>query len=194
MRTNTIKHILLGFFVAYLVYATPHNHQEDLKPEIECVNQNSTELSKKLSNLFEIGIEKILDGIEYFGPAQDKYKSSLFINVSIPKNHTWKIFGNQICSPTFASSNYSNMTPICPSHFVEVVREDLYPFKRQHAVCNCKNRCLNTNETENFVCMPVINVYFVLKRGTCINGTYEWTPGLERVSTFCTCASMYNYG
>lgn len=77
---------------------------------------------------------------------------------------------------------------LCPHTFIEVERNDRYPFKLTQAVCNCIS-CLGLYDNyDSFQCTPWYIIKIALKRGVCLsNGEYEWTAALEKVPISCSC-------
>lgn len=157
------------------------------KELLECQNPSVKEMNKILAKMYEVNIDGIVQGIEYFMPLQSKYNDSL-ITINIPAEHTFEVHGETTCLRT-KQTKWDEIKRIstCPHYFVAVQREDMFPYTRLHAKCSC-DRCIHSNDTQNFRCQPVYVALPVLKRGKCNpNGQFEWKPMLERVSLTCSC-------
>ena len=158
-----------------------------------CRNPSERELARTFARFYEANIDDIINGIEYFIPIQSKYKPSI-ITVEIPKDHGFAINGIIKCQRTDHTIwNEINQISTCPHHFVEVYREDMFPFKRLHAVCNCQE-CLSNEKMKDYGCRPNYVALPVLKRGECKpNGQYHWHPKLEQVSISCGCRELVTF-
>lgn len=154
----------------------------------KCQQPNEEEMKAKLKKAYMLNIENIIDGIEYYRPSQSSYESSL-ISIEVPKNETLRIFGSTECKRIMSAAKFSiQPESICPHHFVEIKREDIYPFIRKHAVCNCENCIFSDDKTGDLKCKPVYLGMMALKRDACKeDGQYEWKAVLEKVPISCSC-------
>lgn len=159
----------------------------------QCTMPKEEVLRKKFANMYALNIDPIIDGVVYLKTAQQKYEHSI-VNINITKNHSYKTEGDKECSRTQKNifHNESHKS-VCDHHFAIVQRDDLYPFTRHHAVCNCET-CLNLESIGSIGCMPVYTMLYALKRGACLdNNEYEWKPVLENVAISCSCSQFTTY-
>jgi hypothetical protein len=83
---------------------------------------------------------------------------------------------------------------LCPWFTAFKYRSDRYPFSVSTAICSCKE-CLHLKPQSAFdyKCKPHQILKPVLYRTeNCLNGTFEWMTGLEKVSIACLCKSDYD--
>lgn len=81
---------------------------------------------------------------------------------------------------------------ICPWHWIDVHREDRFPYIRSFAECDCSNCMASTTyDTQNrrlSKCRPFYMHMPVLVKEYVDNETEKWNFGLEKVSNSCLCS------
>lgn len=192
MKFFTAKFFLIILSSNYFTISASFNVKKQVK---QCKNPDKKILNEKMGKIYNENIEKIIEGIEYFSPTQNKYQYGIPLEyVNINKNHNFLTEGSTVCARTKITSwNGHSYKSTCPHHFVNVTRDDLYPFSRKHAVCNCEN-CLNLEQIGKMGCKPIYAKLYALKRGVCRgDGEYEWKPVLEQVAISCSCSQFTTY-
>lgn len=112
-------------------------------------------------------------------------------------NNNFKI-GSTSCSleKVAQTLQINKPVPICPWHWEIFKREDIYPFKIQVAVCNCKNcqakTIYDSDEFRLSECQSQNSFMPVLIRTYLFNNTEKWSFGFEEVPSSCVCAIKLN--
>ena len=160
------------------------------KSNSNCTDVEEDQLESKL-----VRMHPNLKDYQYYPPSQLKYEKIIVDSTENLKTGT--VYGNTECSMRkqflFKSDEYS----LCPHNFVEVERNDRYPFRIIHAVCNCK-KCLDPNSDNNLIentkCLPNYILKPVLIKNGCLeNGYYDWKIALEYVPISCSCKQIRNF-
>ncbi len=112
--------------------------------------------------------------------------------------------GSTSCSlEIIAHSNTVKSSSVCPWHWVNVKRENLFPFVRSSAVCNC-NSCLARTVYDNGYikasrCLPTYSLMPALIRDhsnhsnqSDENKMERWWFTLEEIPTSCFCSVKLN--
>lgn len=95
-----------------------------------------------------------------------------------------------------AFSSLKKTAAVCPWHWVLIERDDLYPFVRANAKCNCKD-CLaktvyDTKNVNLSQCEQKIMLLPSLVRQSVSGGLEKWRFSLEEVPSSCYCAIKLN--
>ncbi|CAF0841680.1 unnamed protein product [Brachionus calyciflorus] len=152
----------------------------------ECKQLSEEDLKFLLEKNIRLSIDKILDGIDSYPPIQEKYLKNIVNVTKMDPNKTYLIHGNTNCSINKQTQWRENEITICPHHFIEIKRQDRYPFVIKHAICNCKS-CLDI-KSDFLKCLPTFIVKPVLVRQGCLsNGYYNWKRAFEYVPVSCSC-------
>lgn len=163
--------------------------QENTANLIGCKEYSESEMKRLLEKSFRLSIDKILDAIEFYPPVQLKYARNIMNASELNTRTNYLIHGNTNCSINKQTTWHENHISICPHHFVELRRQDRYPFVIKQAVCNCKS-CLDVN-SDFLKCIPNYIVKPVLIRHMCLsNGYYGWKRAFEYVPVSCSCKHL----
>lgn len=95
-----------------------------------------------------------------------------------------------------AFSSPKKTAPVCPWHWVLIEREDLYPFVRANAKCNCNN-CLaktvyDTKNVNLSQCRQTFMLLPSLVRRSVSGSLEKWWFTFEEVPSSCYCAIKLN--
>ena len=90
-------------------------------------------------------------------------------------------------------SDKENISPLCPWHWLINERENIFPFTRAVANCNCKECQARTfdKSINATACEPLITPTPALYRESIENGTENWKFVLEEVPTSCFCSVSF---
>ncbi len=87
--------------------------------------------------------------------------------------------------------------PVCPWHWLIVKRNDMFPFTRVIAKCNCVTCQAKTIYDSDMMRMSSCNPVYILtpalvKDTLVMNGTEKWTFCMEKVLFSCVCSIRLN--
>lgn len=152
-----------------------------------CRDPSTDELDNILSYNYKLNIDKIKEGIKLYPPVQKKYERFLLKPSELVNNiNTTGTLGDTSCTQGEQTVWYPYEIAVCPYHFVDIVRDDRYPFNIKHAVCNCKNCIGFKSKISN--CVPTFIASPVLSRSDCMSdGFFEWKYSMEFVPVSCSC-------
>lgn len=166
-----------------------YNDEENTVKLIGCKEHSEAEMKRFYEKSIRLSMEKILDAIEFYPPVQEKYARNIMNASEINTKINYLIHGNTNCSINKQTPWQENQISICPHHFVELRRQDRYPFVIKHAKCNCKS-CLDV-KSDFLKCLPNYIVKPVLIRHMCLsNGYYGWKRAFEYVPVSCSCKHL----
>ncbi len=206
----------LGFSLNNSQAELKFSYHEDLIKKVNIIlnekQRNSSRIAKsKQQNLLSLMQDDLLkedlltrflsNKIQYYNENLDKMlimelrstqESSIkIIKVPAYDQDSFKIGFND-CQKDKLSKE--KIGPLCPWHWLISERENIFPFSRALAKCNCEQCQIqifenSTNETKTqAACNPLITLTPALIRESIINGTENWRFVLEEVPTSCFCS------
>ena len=124
---------------------------------------------------------------KYFKIVKRKYISDFFI-----RNKS-----NTKCSLNIEYESTKKITSVCPWDWANVTRDDIFPFQRPNAFCNCNNCLAKTKYDSGYsrrsFCNPNYSIIPALIREPLNNSVFDrWWFIFEEIPTSCFCSIQLN--
>lgn len=180
------------------------NYSNELKSKFKNfiqIEQTDEMRSNHLNKFLTNKINQYLDEINTmvipeFSQYYEKYFKIIRATNTINDDNLTKI-GESFCNlELVALSKEDKSSSVCPWHYLNVQRVNMFPFSRANAKCNCLNCQAKTIFDSDFFkiskCMPIYSLKPALIRESIIDGVEKWWFCLEEVSTSCVCSVNLN--
>lgn len=165
------------------------------------IEQTDDKRSNHLNKFLTDKINQYLDEINTmiipdFSQFYEQYFKIVRAKSTINDDNLTRI-GETYCNlELVALSKEDKSSSVCPWHYLNVERVDMFPFSRANAKCNCLNCQAKTIYDSDFFriskCMPIYSLKPALIRESLIDGVEKWWFCLEEVSTSCVCSVNLN--
>jgi hypothetical protein len=198
MKTSLLFIILLLssskiFYSRVLTVKRKIYSRQAIPTSLTC-NDPSTKELEKIFFKYQSDLKQIEDLINLPGNTfkyiPDNIKT---LGYSVPSTNETMIYGEKECNKIKAQNSFHNRG-LCPWYTAFRYRTDRYPFFKTEAICNCKDCShLKPQSAFEYKCKPHEILKPVLYRTEkCVNSTFEWNKGLERVAIACLCKSDFD--
>jgi hypothetical protein len=152
-----------------------------------CKDPSIEQLDNLLVENYKHVLKNIKEGIDIYPFVQEKHKN-LILDASKNVFITNQTHGDTACSKIQTTWHQYEVST-CPHHYVDVLRQDRYPYQIKHAICNCV-KCLGIKSLFSR-CVPINVAKPVLLKNSCrANGIFEWRFAMELIPIGCNCVYM----
>ena len=198
MKTSVVFIILVFSFIKIFcsrIITTKRRvyTRQSLAMSTNCNDPSTRELENKFFK-YQSELKQIEDLINLPGNTINYIPDNIkTLGYSVSSTNDTMIYGEQECNKVKAQNSFHNRG-LCPWYTAFRYRTDRYPFIKTDAICNCKD-CfhLKPQSAFEYKCKPhEILKPVIYRTEICVNGTFEWNRGLEKVSIACLCKSDFD--
>lgn len=171
-----------------------------IRPQTNLTQSSSKKENVILYKVYAEAVSNNLDDITFM--SVDAFKPRYSIRqVKYDANQGRLIakYGSQKCSlesdPSDEEAENDQQAPrtmpICPWHYELTLRDNIYPYMRINAKCNCVDCLAKTKFDAKYTmsyCRQVFTLMPVLIKTRTQSADFEWKFAMEQVATSCVCS------